>query len=185
MKTADLDILIIPGWTDAGPQHWQTRWAKGLKTSRRVEQADWDTQCADWVERIVAAVDASTRPVLLVAHSCGVTAVAHAAPKLAAGKVAGAFLVAAPELDPVASDIWPARDGGFVPVPMAPLGFPSVLIASGNDPYCPLDRAKAFALAWGATLVEAGDTGHLNTASGHGPWPEGLMRLGWFLGQLK
>ncbi|MFB9360579.1 alpha/beta hydrolase [Amorphoplanes nipponensis] len=26
---------------------------------------------------------------------------------------------------------------------------------------------------WGAELVDAGDAGHLETASGYGPWPDG------------
>jgi uncharacterized protein len=184
MKTSDVDILIIPGWTDAGPEHWQTRWVRGLKTARRIEQADWDTpQLNDWVANITAAVAAASRPVVLVAHSCGVTAVAHAAASLPPGKVAGAFLVAAPHLD--GSDIWPAVHGGFARVPMTELPFPSMLIASSTDPYCSIDQARVFAAAWRSTLIEAGDAGHLNTASGHGPWPDGALRFGLFLKQLS
>jgi uncharacterized protein len=184
VKIADIDILIIPGWTNAGPDHWQTRWETKLRTARRVEQADWETpMLGDWVGRIIDAVARSTRPVVLVAHSCGVSAAVHAAHKLPAGMVAGAFLVAAPDLE--ASDIWPARDGGFAPVPQTALPFPSVMIASSTDPYCTPERAGAFAAAWGSTLIDAGDAGHLNSASGHGPWPEGLMRFGWFLKQLN
>jgi uncharacterized protein len=184
MKTADVEILIIPGWTNAGPEHWQSRWAKGLKTARRVEQADWDTpQIADWVANIVAAVEAATRPVLLVAHSCGVSAVVHAAPLLKPGVVVGAFLVAAPDLDN--SDIWPVIHGGFAPVPTHRLPFSTLLIASATDPYCTLARATTFAADWGATLVDAGDVGHMNPESGHGPWPDGAMRLGTFLKQIS
>jgi uncharacterized protein len=184
MKTADVDILMIPGWTNAGPQHWQTRWVKGLKTARRVEQADWDTpQIADWVANIVAAVEAATRPVLLVAHSCGVSAVVHAAPLLKPGAVIGAFLVAAPDLDEC--DIWPTTHGGFAPVPTHRLPFTALLIASTTDPYCSLERATTFAADWGATLVNAGDVGHLNTTSGHGPWPDGILRLGTLLKQIS
>jgi uncharacterized protein len=183
MKTADLDILIIPGWTNSGPQHWQSRWLKGLKTARRVEQTDWERPLlADWTTNIMAAVVAATRPVVLVAHSCGVSAVVHVADALPAGRVVGAFMVAAPDL--AAHSIWPATDGGFAPVPLQPLPFPSVLIASATDPYCTLQRAGQFATAWGATLIDAGDAGHLNTESGHGPWPDGALRFGTFLRQL-
>ena len=42
MKTSDVDIVIVPGWQDSGPEHWQSRWAKSLKTARRVVQDDWD-----------------------------------------------------------------------------------------------------------------------------------------------
>jgi uncharacterized protein len=183
VKIADIDILIIPGWTNSGPDHWQTRWEAKLKTARRVEQADWHTpMLGDWVGRIIEEVAKAARPAVLVAHSCGVQAAVHAAHKLPAGMVAGAFLVSAP--DPDATDIWPMKQGGFAPVPLVPLPFPSILVASSNDPYCSLGRARGFAASWSSTLIEAGEAGHLNTSSGHGPWPEGLMQFGWFLKKL-
>jgi uncharacterized protein len=183
VKIADIDILIIPGWTNSGPDHWQTRWQAKLRTARRVEQADWDKpMLGDWVGRIIEEVARASRQVVLVAHSCGVQAVIHTAHKLPPGMVAGAFLVGAP--DPDATDIWPMTQGGFAPLPLVPLPFPSVLVASSNDPYCSLARARDFAASWGSTLIEAGEAGHINTASGHGPWPEGLMQFGWFLKKL-
>lgn len=182
MRTSDVDILIVPGWTGSGPDHWQSRWERNLSTAHRIEQDDWDEPRKDaWVARIVEAVRQAKRPVVLVAHSCGVSAVAHAAPMLA-GLVAGAYLVAPADLE--GTDTWPATQGGFTPMPMAPLPFPSVVVASSNDSHCSMDRARQFADAWGATLVPAGDAGHINTASGHGPWPEGLMRFGLFLSRL-
>jgi uncharacterized protein len=42
MRTADCDILVIPGLGGSGPEHWQTRWEGRLSTARRVEQDDWD-----------------------------------------------------------------------------------------------------------------------------------------------
>src|SRR6185312_8314718 len=100
MRTSEIDILIVPGWTNSGPDHWQSRWQRHFKTARRVEQADWDRPlCADWVARLLAAIAATTRPAVIVAHSCGITAVARAAPSLAPGKVAGAFLVAPADLE--------------------------------------------------------------------------------------
>jgi uncharacterized protein len=56
-----------------------------------------------------------------------------------------------------------------------------ILVASRNDPYCSYERAEDFAYAWGAVVVDAGESGHINAASGHGPWPEGLMRLAGFM----
>ncbi len=184
MRTSEVDILIVPGWTGSGPDHWQTRWARNFKTARVVEQDEWHKPVKDdWVARIVEAVDAATRPVVLVAHSCGVSAVVHAAPQLAGRNVVGAYLVAPPDLE--GTDAWPATDGGFTPLPTGRLPFPSVVVASANDPHCPIDRARTFTEAWGAELVEAGEVGHLNTGSGHGPWPEGLMRFGLFLSRLN
>ena len=95
MRTSDADILIIPGLGGSGPEHWQTRWEAKLSTARRIEQGDWnEPHRAEWAANIVAAVKASSRPVVLVAHSCGVSSVAHAATELAGLAVAGAFLVA-------------------------------------------------------------------------------------------
>jgi uncharacterized protein len=61
-----------------------------------------------------------------------------------------------------------------------PLPFLSVVVASRTDPYLSVERATEFAQAWGSSLVDAGDAGHLNTDAGYGPWPEGeriLMKL--------
>ena len=191
LKVSDIDVLIIPGWTNAGPEHWQTRWEQKLPHARRVEQVEWDNPiCADWVVRIIEAVAAATRPVVLVAHSCGVSAIVHAAPNLTSGLVAGALLVAPPDLEsvqaspPETGSGWLANDGGFHPVPTAPLRFSSLVIASRNDPFCAYEKAQEMALDWGSDIADAGLSGHLNTASGHGPWPEGLLKLGQFLKRL-
>jgi hypothetical protein len=192
-KVADVDILIVPGWSGAGPDHWQSRWARNLKTAQLVEQADWlRPQIEDWVARIVAAVDgASRRPAVIVAHGCGACAVVHAAPRLDPRKVAGAFLVAPPDLAQTVSAwptedgrFFPAEEGCFAPVPADPLSFPSLLVASRNDPFAAFERSQGFALDWGSDLADAGPSGHINTASGHGPWPEGLLKLGQFLKRL-
>ena len=183
MRTSDVDILIVPGWTGSGPDHWQSRWERNLSTARRIVQDDWDTPDRQaWVARIVETVRQAKRPVVLVAHSCGVATVVHAAPLLAGLGIAGAYLVA--PADPDGAVAWPAAEGGFAPMPLEPLPFPAVVVASSNDPHCTMERARQFAEAWGATLTPAGDAGHINTASGHGPWPEGLMRFGLFLSKL-
>lgn len=184
MRTSDVDILIVPGWTNAGPDHWQSRWQRHFKTARRVEQDDWETpRLGDWVDRIVAAVrDDASRPAVIVAHSCGVSAVVHAAPRIAGSRLAGAFLVAAPDLE--GRDAWPARGGGFTPVPMQPLPFPAKLIGSSTDPWCTVERTQEMGRAWGADTSIIANAGHLNTESGHGAWPEGLLTFGLFLKKL-
>ncbi|MBL8845216.1 MAG: serine hydrolase family protein [Hyphomicrobium zavarzinii] len=192
MRTSEVDILIVPGWSSSGPDHWQSRWERTLKTARRVEQDNWVTPDREaWVGRIIESTVQSTRPVVLVAHSLGVAAVAHLAGRIPKGFLSGAFLVAPADVD-TASD-WPESDGfrldaaasGFAPLPLDPLPFPSVMVASSNDPYCKIDRATVLANAWGSTLVEAGDLGHINGESGHGPWPEGVLRFGSFLSSLS
>lgn len=180
MKTADVDILIIPGWSSSGPDHWQTRWETRLPNAKRVEQEDWYKPTRDgWANRIVAAVRAASRPVVLVAHSAGCSAVAHAAEHLRHGDVAGGFLVA-PASERAKRAI-PGMAADFIPHRRERLPFPSVLIASATDPYCTPEEARELAEAWGSQYVDAGDSGHLNTESGHGPWPDGLLRFGGFL----
>jgi predicted alpha/beta hydrolase family esterase len=182
MKTSDTDILIVPGWSGSGPDHWQSRWAAKLSTARVVEQEDWHAPSRLWAERIVAAVRAATRPVVLVGHSCGVSAIAHAAEHFHPGEVTGAFLVA-PAAERAKREL-PGMTPAFAAHRRHPLPFRSVLIASSNDPYCTPDEARELAAAWGAEFVDAGESGHLNTDSGHGPWPDGLLRFAGFLRSL-
>jgi predicted alpha/beta hydrolase family esterase len=183
MRTSDCDILIIPGHDNSGPDHWQTRWERQLSTARRVEQERWDGSSKDdWVRRIVADVEQADRKVVLVAHSLGVVAAVHAAPLLPKGKVLGAFLVSPPDIE--RPDFIPAIDPAFAPIPRDPLPFPSVLIASRTDPFISYEKAEDLSYAWGSALVDGGDVGHINTESGHGPWPEGLMRFAGFLKTL-
>jgi len=188
MRTSDIDMLIVPGWTNSGPDHWQSRWERHFKTARRIEQKDWDTpRLADWVARIVEEVGKATRPVVLVGHSCGVSAIVHAAPRLVPSRLMGAFLVAPTDFDsPNAGPAldWLASQGGFAPVPMVPLPFPARLIGSSSDPYCSVERAQEFGAAWGADMSIIANAGHINTESGHGPWPEGLLTFGLFLRSL-
>ncbi|MET3353810.1 RBBP9/YdeN family alpha/beta hydrolase [Xanthobacter autotrophicus] len=183
MRSTDAALLIVPGWQGSGPDHWQSRWERSLSTARRVQQADWDRpDREDWPRRLVAAVVAADKPVVVVAHSLGVPTLLHAAPLLPEGKVKGAFLVAPPDLDVPELDPMVAN---FGPMPTAPLPFPSVLVASRTDPYCSYARAEGFALDWGAAIVDAGDAGHINADAGYGPWPEGSMRLLGLLQSLK
>lgn len=192
MRTGDVDILIVPGWSDSGPDHWQSRWARNLKTARRVEQADWFKPDRDaWVARIVDAVEQTTRPAVLVGHSLGVAAIVHAAPLLGRARVAGAFLVAPSDLD--ALECWPRDEGqdweeiaaSFAPMPAAKLPFASRVISSSDDAFCSVERAQALGAAWGADVSIIANAGHINSASGQGPWPEGLMTFGMFLKGLQ
>ena len=109
-------------------------------------------------------------------------AVVHAAKRLAGTKVKGAFLVSPPgETYMVEHEDIDLR---FADVPRDPLPFPSVLVASRNDPCCPHLEAEEWAYAWGAAFSDAGESGHITTDSGHGPWPEGLMRFAGFIAKL-
>jgi uncharacterized protein len=171
---ADLSpVLLLPGLYDSGPQHWQTLWMKGRPGFRRVEQRDWEKpDVADWIANLDAAVIEAGPAALLVAHSSSCALVAHWAAR--ARPIRGALLVA--PSDPEAPS-YPAGPTGFAPMPLARLPFASTVVASTDDPYVSLDRAREFARAWGSALVEVGPVGHINSASGLGEWPAGLALL--------
>ena len=173
MRIADAEILILPGLGNSGPGHWQRRWAERFSTGRIVEQEEWDEpDLRDWTAAIVEAVEMAAKPVVLVAHSLAVSAVVHAAPRFPQGKVRGALLVSPPDHEGKAI---PREAQNFGNVPLDPLPFPSLLVASTNDELISRERAADMAAAWGSELHFAGEAGHINVASGHGPWPEGLL----------
>ncbi|HEX2210842.1 MAG TPA: alpha/beta hydrolase [Longimicrobium sp.] len=169
-------MLIIPGWTNSGPEHWQTLWERSdPHRFHGVEQRDWDTpRRRDWIATLDAAIGAEPAPPVLVAHSLGCIAVAHwaaAHPR----PIAGALLVAPPDVE---RPDMPREVRDFAPVPRRPLPFRSILVASDDDEYITMDRAEHFARCWGSELVRAGRAGHINTDAGFGPWPGGERLLG-------
>ncbi len=183
MKIAEADILILPGLGNSGPGHWQRRWAEKFRTGRIVEQENWDAPALeDWVSTLVTAVTEAERPVVLIAHSLAVSLVAHAAARLPRGKVRGALLVSPPDLD---SPAVPEIARSFAPVPRDPLPFPSLLVASTDDQLVTPERAADMAAAWGSELHLTPNAGHINVASGHGPWPEGLMMFTRLMQRLR
>ncbi|MEV6466438.1 alpha/beta fold hydrolase [Kitasatospora sp. NPDC051702] len=172
--------LVLPGYQNSGPEHWQSRWeAAEPESFRRVVQADWDRpDPQDWVARVDAAVAgaAADGAVVLVAHSLGCIAVARwaaTAPAARTSAVRGALLVAPADID--TADV--PELVGFRPVALAPIPFPSVVVASSDDPWAAPERARQFARAWGARYVEPGAFGHLNSESGLGDRPEGRELL--------
>jgi predicted alpha/beta hydrolase family esterase len=179
-------VLMQPGWQNSGPEHWQTLWERRFGASAtRVEQRDWShPDRAEWAAMLKAYVLADERPAIIIAHSLGCIAtamliadaeLADAGP--ARSRVAGAVLVAPadterPDVDPVLAD--------FTPIPKGALGIPTLVIASSNDPYCAVERARSFADRWKADLHILQQAGHINTEAGFGAWPEGWELVeGW------
>ncbi len=185
MKASQADILIVPGLGNSGPDHWQTRWQAKLSTARRVEMGNWDRpHLADWTEKLTLAVNNAQKPVVLVAHSLGVLIVAHAAQRFDKGKVAGAYLVAMPDVEDASGLPDAVKGFAATPIPREPLPFPSILVASRTDPYAAWTKAETIAHAWGSQFQSAGDAGHINAESGQGPWPEGLLSFAKFMSRL-
>jgi predicted alpha/beta hydrolase family esterase len=177
------DILIVAGLWNSGPQHWQTHWEAKYSKWERVAHRDWQSPDRDeWVAELDAAIAACNGRPILVAHSLGCMLVAQWALSASHLNVAGAFLVAPSDVD---APSYPIDPGAFRPVPMARLPFPSVVVASTDDPYASIERTRAFAKAWGSQLTEIGNAGHVNADTGYGEWPEGERMLEAFCSTLQ
>jgi predicted alpha/beta hydrolase family esterase len=167
-------LVLLPGLNNSGPGHWQSHWQLRLPHSLRAEMPDWDRPHRDeWMNALDAYLAGIEGRCVIAAHSLGCIAVAHWAAR-GPGNVAAALLVAPPDIE---TPGMPEEVLDFAPVPLAPLPFPSLVVASGNDPYCSLGRARQFAGAWGSGWQLLGDAGHINDESGLGDWPEGLQLL--------
>jgi len=171
-------ILIIPGWHGSGPDHWQTDWCNRHPEYERIEQRDWhNVDLEEWVSVLHNAIVALEEPAVLVAHSLGVLTAAwwaHLFPEYA-GRVSAALLVAPCDLECRKECPQPLRS--FPPLPRTALPFPSVLVGSENDPYMSLAAATSLAHDWDSYFIDAGAAGHINPASGFGPWPRGERLL--------
>lgn len=184
MAISDIDVLVIPGWKGGDETIWYQGWIEKLPHARRVEQSDFETPTlADWTHEIEKQILLCERPVALVGHSLGALTIAHMADRLGKLPVIAAFLVAPPELAA------PGSIGhlltGFEPLPNAPLPVPSFLVGSQTDPFAGFAFSQECSDAWGSEFIDAGDAGHLNSDSGHGPWPEGLLRFGVLLKRAR
>lgn len=180
---ADPVVLLLPGWQNAGPDHWQRRWAR-CHGYRRVAQhdgmrplrGDWIAQLQDTVLDMESgrAPDAPAR-VVLAADSLGCHLVAAWAAHSQLGhRIRGALLVAPcdPQRDELAGLL-----GSWSQMALQPLHWPAVLLASQQDPHCSTARARQFADAWGAQFVDGGDARHRHRDRGLGVWPEAHARL--------
>jgi predicted alpha/beta hydrolase family esterase len=163
--------LLLPGVGNSGPEHWMSRWEAEHPGFLRVQQDDWDHPSLDsWCRNLEDAVGRAETPVILVAHSLGCLLTAHWAGRTSL-TVQGALLVAPP--DPL-SAVFPPAAAGFGPVPLAPLPFASILVASANDPYATAEFSRTAAASWGSRQVDAGPLGHINADSGLELWDFGF-----------
>ncbi len=167
----NVPTLILPGIGNSDHAHWQTLWESANPEFIRVQQQDWNNPvCDEWVNVLEQAVAKIGGSPVLVAHSLGCLCVAHWAARTSP-KIKGALLVAPPNPD---DDVFPSEARGFSPVPLGSFGFPSIVIASSNDPFGSLEFARSCASGWGSRFVNIGPAGHINSESGLGEWSEGL-----------
>ena len=175
-----LHLLVLPGWQNSGPHHWQSRW-EALYGDVRVEQSDWMRPLrGDWMMRLDEAIGeleaAEESPaVALVAHSLGCQLVAAwAAHSRKTARVRAALLVAPPDVERAE---FQAPLHSFNPIVRRPLPFPSLAVISPDDPFCDPARARAMAADWGSRVLDTEPRGHLNADSGLGDWPQGRQLL--------
>lgn len=160
--------LLIPGIDGSPDPHWQAWWQANDPTALTVHQDDWSNPTPEAWEAEVAGAVLHHPGAVLVAHSLGCLVVARLLATWPQLNIAGALLVA--PADPRHSP----RLRRFADIPRSELPVPVTVAASRNDPW--MSFAQAFDLAddWGASLVDLGNAGHVNVASGFGPWPEGM-----------
>lgn len=181
--------VIVPGIWNSAAEHWQSHWERAWGAGAvRIAPTSWERPDRDdWVAAIERAVRSCDEPPVIVAHSLGVLATyawlaEHGAARDEAraaarddARAAGAFLVAPP--DPTGPS-FPAEAASFAAaVPRAPLGTPTALVVSDDDPYCLADVAIAMATTAGSTVLRVGALGHVNVAAGLGPWEDGRQLL--------
>jgi hypothetical protein len=173
MKSSN--VLLLPGWENSGPQHWQSLWE--LRHGYvRVEQHDWARPLrGDWLARLEEMVLSRDEPAVLVAHSLGcILTAAWSALSQNTHRIKAALLVAPSDVERLeVREQLPS----WSQIELRTLAFPSVLLASRDDPYCEIERARLFAYAWGAQFMDYGACGHINADSGLASWPEGHVLL--------
>ena len=168
-------LLIVPGLRDHVAQHWQTLLAAGRSDVLSVPPMGRDDlDCQARVDAIERAAQSVAGPIVIVAHSGGCIMVAHWA-RQTRRTVQAALLATPPDFDTPMPEGYPTldalRESGWLPVPRSHLPFPALVAASRNDPLGRYERVAALARDWGTQLADLGEVGHLNPASGFGPWP--------------
>ena len=172
-----MHYLIVPGYGNSGPDHWQTYWEKSLPDASRVQQRSWESpKKAEWVDSLDKAVYSLKSDTIIVSHSLGVATTViwlqmGAAENRLPGCVKGVFLVAPADVETI--DI--VED--FAPMPLEKLPVPSCVVASENDEYVTIERARLFADSWGSMFFDIGCKGHINALSNIGEWEEGRALL--------
>lgn len=172
-------VLIVPGLRDQVALHWQTLLENRLRAQGRAvasvpPMGRVELDCATKVAAIERVAQSVAGPIVIVAHSGGCIMVAHWAQRTKRA-VQGALLAAPPDFERPMPEGYPTLEqldaAGWLPVPRTRLPFRSIVGASRNDPLAAYDRVADLAAAWGSELVDLGEVGHLNPASGYGEWP--------------
>jgi len=172
-------VVIVPGLRGHVEEHWQTLLAARLPRVRTVtsygrDKRDLAGRVSDLQRTVEESVQESGGPVTLVAHSAGCLTTVHWAQQTST-PIRAALLATPPDLGRPLPAEYPSldelRESGWLPIPVAPLPFPSIVAGSSNDPLGDEVRVAALAEAWGSHFIDVGPVGHLNPAAGYGEWP--------------
>ena len=171
-------VLFVPGLRNHVADHWQTLLAAEIPGSVTVEPLTEDRLSREArVKALDAALNRIEGDVVIAAHSAGALMVANWA-LAPTRRIRGALLATPADVENPLPAGYPAYDdlgaNGWMPIPRQLLPFRAIVVASRNDPLAQFEKIAGLARAWGAELHDAGDVGHLNPASGHGLWPEGM-----------
>ena len=172
-----IHTVIVPGVGGSEHDHWQSWLQRQLKSCSRVQQQDWNKPVLhEWVEQFIKTVQAIQEPIQIVAHSFGcLTTVAALAQHPELNQNIKNLVLVAPAN--------PARfgDAGFAResqndyqqyFQQLKLQVPTQMIISENDPWLNFQDALQLAKAWKIRPKNLGQVGHINVASGFGPFPE-------------
>ncbi|MCU6226172.1 RBBP9/YdeN family alpha/beta hydrolase [Morganella morganii] len=168
MKTT---YLIVPGYTNSGPEHWQSFMERKYRNVFRVQQGDWNNPSREiWIDSLNQAIAHSAGDIVLLGHSCGAVTAAQWAAQYSCSRVNALILVAPADVD-AETAITPIRQQS--PLPSGLLKYRAMLIYSNNDEHLSEARAQILASQWGCETHFVPGAGHFNTASGYGAWPGG------------
>lgn len=171
--------LVLAGFQDSGPLHWQSRWAAGDPRFVKVAHSSWDAPDRYvWVRELESAMQAIGPDTVIVAHSLGCLLTAYWAAETRYS-VRGALLVAPPNLSRPDA---PAAITNFRDPPMRPLPFRSIVVGSDDDPYASVDYMAGCASAWGSRFVSVKGAGHIGSMSPVREWQAGRGLLEELLG---
>ena len=172
-----IHTVIVPGVGGSEYAHWQSWLQRQLMSCSRVQQSDWNSPILqNWVTEFVKTVAPIQDDIQIVAHSfgCLITVAALAQYPELQTKIKNVVLVAPAN---------PARFGesGFARHSLTDykqyfhqlsIDVPTTLLISENDPWLGYVDALQLAQAWKLTPINLGQVGHINVASGFGPFPE-------------
>ena len=169
--------VIVPGVGGSNQNHWQSWLENQLSHSTRVQQTNWDKPILkQWVKELIKVLEATDDQIQIVAHSFGcLTSLAalNEAPELAQ-KIKKLILVAPANPKRFGANGFAADSIGDYQAYFYGLKVlvPTTMLISEDDPWFAFDEVNALAAAWKIKPINLGKVGHINVASGFGPFPE-------------